>query len=103
MKCADVDLILGKSDRDTNKSAFDFLYSHKEEVERILGSQINWWRFEGKASYVNCHLDGVGINDESSWTQMAKFHAEWSKKFYDVFVPLLYQWNAMRTDVSHPH
>lgn len=96
MKCADVDLILGKSDRDTNKSAFDFLYSRKEEIEQALGAQINWWRFEGKASYVNCHLDGVGINDESSWIQMAKFHAEWSKKFYDVFVPLLQQWNAMR-------
>ena len=23
---------------------------------------------------------------------MAKFHAEWSKKFYDVFVPLLKEW-----------
>lgn len=96
MKGADVDLVLGKSDRDTNKSAFDFLYSRKEEIEQALGAQINWWRFEGKASYVNCHLDGVGINDESSWIQMAKFHAEWSKKFYDVFVPLLRQWNAQR-------
>lgn len=96
MKAADVDLVLQKGDRDTNKSAFDYLYAHKEEIEEVLGTQINWWRFDGKSSYVNYHLDGVGIDDESSWTQMAKFHAEWSKKFYDVFVPLLRQWNAQR-------
>ena len=41
-------------------------------------------------------FEGIGISDETNWTQMAKFHAEWSKKFYDVFVPLLQQWNAMR-------
>ena len=62
-----------------------------------LGVALNWWRYdEGKSSYVDYTISGVGINDESSWTQMAKFHAEWSKKFYDVFVPLLRQWDAKR-------
>ena len=65
-------------------------------MEEKLGVAVDWWRFEGKSSYVSYHIDGVGIDDETSWTQMAKFHAEWSKKFYDVFVPLLQQWNAMR-------
>jgi hypothetical protein len=87
---------LSKSNRDANKSAFDYIYSHKEEVEQKLGAQVDWWRYEGKASYVSIHIDSVGINDETSWTQMAKFHAEWSKKFYDVFVPLLQKWNAER-------
>lgn len=93
---AAVELVLGKSNRDTNKSAFDFLYAKKNEIEAELGISLNWWRFEGKSSYVDYHIDNVGISDESSWTQMAKFHAEWSKKFYDVFVPLLEQWNTMR-------
>ena len=47
-------------------------------------------------SYVDYNVEGIGVDDETSWTQMAKFHAEWSKKFYDVFVPLLQQWNELR-------
>ena len=31
----------------------------------------------------------VGIYKERTWEKMAQFHAEWAKKFYDVFVPLL--------------
>ena len=90
---ATVDVTLSKSDREKNKAAFDYLFAQKEEIEHKLGVQLDWWRFEGKASYISYHIDSVGLDDESSWTQMAKFHAEWSKKFYDVFVPLLRNWN----------
>ena len=96
MKRAAVELVLAKSNRDVNKSAYDFLFARKEEIETKLGIPLNWWRFEGKSSYVDYNIEGIGINDETSWTQMAKFHAEWSKKFYDVFVPLLEQWNELR-------
>lgn len=96
MNKAAVELVLGKSNRDVNKSAYDYLFTRKDEIEAALGIPLNWWRFEGKSSYVDYNIEGVGISDETSWTQMAKFHAEWSKKFYDVFVPLLQQWNAMR-------
>lgn len=97
MNTAAVNLTLAKSNREINKSAYDYLYSYKEEIESRLQTKLNWWRYDqGKASYVDYHIDGVGMNDETSWTQMAKFHAEWSKKFYDVFVPLLQQWNSAR-------
>ena len=96
MNKAAVELVLGKSNRDLNKSAFDYLYARKEEIESQMGIPLNWWRFEGKSSYVDYNIEGIGINDETSWTKMAKFHAEWSKKFYDVLVPLLQQWNETR-------
>lgn len=96
MNKAAVELVLGKSNRDVNKSAYDYLFARKDAIEAALGISLNWWRFEGKSSYVDYSIEGIGISDETSWTQMAKFHAEWSKKFYDVFVPLLQQWNAMR-------
>ena len=92
---ASVTLSLGKPDRDKNKSAFDYLLARKDEIERSLGNPVQWSRFEGKASYIHYSLN-LGLSDEANWTQMAKFHAEWSRKFYDVFVPLLQQWNAMR-------
>ena len=90
-------LSLQKSNRDLNKSAYDYLFTRKNDIETRLGITLNWWRYEeGKASYVDYTKEGIGISDESSWTQMAKFHAEWSKKFYDVFVPLLHQWNTLK-------
>ncbi len=96
MKSASVYLNLSKSNREANKSAFDYIYSHKDGIEKMLGLKLDWWRFEGKASYVNYSISSVGTDDESSWTQMAKFHAEWSKKFYDVFVPLLREWSTTK-------
>lgn len=96
MHKAAVELVLGKSNRDVNKSAYDYLFARKDEIEAALGIPLNWWRFEGKSSYIDYNIEGVGTSDETSWTQMAKFHAEWSKKFYDVLVPLLQQWNATR-------
>ena len=95
-KSASVYIVLGKTNRDINKAAYDFLFGQKDDIEARLCINLNWWRFDGKSSYVDYTIEGVGTDDESSWTQMAKFHAEWSKKFYDVFVPLLQQWNAMR-------
>lgn len=83
---------LAKGDRDKNKAAFDYLYARKDEIEKAMGAPLNWWRFEGKASYVSYYL-AMGIEDESNWPKLAKFHAEWSKKFYDVFVPLLREWD----------
>ena len=95
LNSASVTLSLSKSDRDKNKSAFDYLFARKGEIESSLGIPVHWSRYEGKASYVHHSLD-LGLSDETNWTQIAKFHAEWSKKFYDAFVPLLQKWNAMR-------
>ena len=89
---ARVDLTLAHSNKERNKEAFDYLYSYKSEIETVLGTQLSWQRSDDtKSSYVVIHLNGVSIENEADWTQIAKFHAEWSKKFYDVFVPYLKQ------------
>lgn len=94
---ARVNMTLEKYDKEKNKSAFDYLYSHKDEIEKELGLSLNWWRLdEKKASYVETELSNVSIYEETDWTQMAKFHADWSKRFYDVFVPLLQDWNQQQ-------
>ena len=58
---------LAKGDRDKNKAAFDYLYARKDEIEKAMGAPLNWFRFEGKASYVSYYL-GMGIEDESAKT-----------------------------------
>ena len=89
---AKVELTLAHSDKERNKEAFDYLYSHKSEIEATLGTQVDWLRSDDtKGSYIVIRLEGVSIENEADWTQMAKFHAEWSKKFYAVFVPYLKQ------------
>ncbi len=38
------------------------------------------------SSKIEYILENVSIENETDWLQMARFHAEWSKKFYDVLV-----------------
>ena len=93
MKKAGVDLSLGHPDAVRNKAAFDYLLAHKEEVEQRLGVSPFWWRLDDKkASYVVIYLDNVSIENETDWPRIIQFLAEWSKQFYDVFVPLLRKW-----------
>lgn len=88
--CARVELGMGKADKVANKKAFDMLYLHKDEIEAALGISLKWNRNDDvKSSKIYCQLDNVSIENEVDWLQMSRFHAEWSKKFYDVIVPYL--------------
>lgn len=87
---ARVEIYFGKVDKAENKKAYDALLSYKAEIESKLGISLVWSRNDDiKASKVYCQLDGVSIENEVDWLQMARFHAEWSKKFYDVIVPYI--------------
>lgn len=90
MDSARVDLYLGKAKKEENKKAFDMLMTHKDDIEKALGVSLIWYRGDDiKSSKISYKLNGVSINNETDWLQMAKFHAQWSKKFYDVIVPYL--------------
>ena len=87
---ARVELYLGKSKKEENKATFDALLKNKDAIESALGVSITWHRGDDiKASKLYYSLSGVSIENETDWMQMAKFQAEWSKKFYDVIVPYL--------------
>ena len=87
---ARVEFYLGAPDKEKNKARFDALYSHKSEIEEALGTHLEWLRSDDtKASVILCRLTDIGLTDESSWETMARFHAEWSKKFYDVILPYI--------------
>lgn len=87
---ARVEIVFQKGDKAENKKAFDALISHKGEIESMLGVSLIWNRAEDKkASKLYMQLSNVSIENEVDWLQMARFHAEWSKKFYDVIVPYI--------------
>lgn len=87
---ASVDLFLGKAKKEENKKAFDMLMTHKDDIEKTLGVSLIWYRGDDiKSSKISYQLNDVSIKKETDWLQMAKFHAQWSKIFYDVIVPYL--------------
>lgn len=88
---ARVELHFGKAEKAENRKAFDNLERHKAEIEEALNTSLVWDRGDEdrKSSKVYAQLSNVSIKDETDWSQLAKFHAEWSKKFYDVLVPLV--------------
>lgn len=90
-----VELYIDRGKKEINKAIFDYLFQRRTAIEAELDVSLNWWRYEDRrASTISYRLEGVSIEREEDWIQMAKFHACWSKKFYDVFVPLLQQWVA---------
>lgn len=90
MDSARVELYFGKKDKEKNKEAFDKLALNKSDIESALGVSLVWHRNDdSKSSKVYYELLNAGLENETDWLQMAKFHAEWSKKFLDVIVPYL--------------
>lgn len=76
--------------KEDSKRVFDNLFAHKPEIEKQLGVPLVWDREDDfRISKVNYDLPEVSIYNEDDWKQMAKFQAEWSRKFYDAFIPYL--------------
>ena len=91
---ARVELILLKHNPVHNKSAFDYLYRYRDEIENQLGIRLTWDRGENlKLSGLSHTNNEVGINNKNSWPEMAQFHVEWSKRILDAVLPYLNEWN----------
>lgn len=84
------EVVFGRGNKQENKDAFDKLYIHKDEIEKELGITLQWNRGDDiKSSKVFYQLNNVSIENETDWLQMANFHADWTKRFYDVIVPYI--------------
>jgi hypothetical protein len=87
---ARTEIVFSRKNKQENKDAFDSLYLHKAEIEFALGTTLQWNRGDDiKSSKVFIQLNNVSIENETDWLQMANFHADWTKKFYDVIVPYI--------------
>lgn len=90
MNSAKVSIRLNKSDKEENKTAFDYLYRYKDKVENNLGLKLSWNRSDDKkVSTIDVAIENINTRDKSNWKKIAKFHAEMSDAFYKEFVPRL--------------
>lgn len=84
---ARVELYFGKAESSDNKKGFDLVSAHKSEIEEALGINLTWDRGDDKkSSKIFYKIDGVGIDKEDDWQTIARFHAKWTVKFYEVIV-----------------
>lgn len=87
---ARAEVVLRKGNDYENKAIFDKLYAQKSEIESVLGVTLQWDRGDRKkSSKIFIQLNNVGIKNETDWFRMANFHADWTKRFYDVIVPCI--------------
>ena len=87
---ARAEVVFSRASKEENKAAYDGVYIHKDEIEETLHTKLQWDRGdEKKSSKIFMQLNNVSIENETDWLQMARFHAEWTKKFYDVIVPFI--------------
>ena len=88
MNSARVEVYIKKPAKEANKKIFDELIKHKEHIEKAMGVSLTWNRGDDiKSSKIYYQINDVSIEHEADWQQMAMFHAEWSKKFLNVFSP----------------
>lgn len=88
-----VELYLGIASKEKNKELFGFLFARKDNIEKVIGTQLIWSRMDdNKASKIHTFLPGVDISKDIDWPRMAKFHVDASKKLYLAFKEHLEQY-----------
>lgn len=76
--------------KEENKQLFDRLKARQDEIESVYGQSLIWDRGDDKkTSRIYSVLEGVSIFNQTDWLQMANYMAEWSRKMYEAFVPVI--------------
>lgn len=71
--CARAELYIDTGDQKSNKIIFDYLYSQREEIERVFEGSLEWERLDDKrASRVKSEKQG-NIFDQNQWDEVVAF------------------------------
>ena len=67
-----VELYIDTGNKDTNKTYFDKLHSHKKEIESGFGAPLRWERLDDKrASRIAYDIEGKGgLRNKENWTEL---------------------------------
>ncbi|QDU09040.1 DUF4268 domain-containing protein [Gimesia aquarii] len=60
----------GVGSQNENKQIFDALFSHKEQIESVVGEPVDWRRLDNnRASRIKLEIEGGYRDDETEWPQ----------------------------------
>jgi hypothetical protein len=91
---ARVELYIGTALADHNKKVFDFLNTHKQEIESAIDREIIWDRGDNKkTSRIFVIRKDLTILNESNWPDIAEFHAKYTGLLVPLCRALLEQFN----------
>jgi hypothetical protein len=63
----------GQDSESENKSIFDELVKHKDEIENVFGDSLKWERLDNKrACRISRQFDNGGYRDEDNWPDIHK-------------------------------
>jgi len=78
------------SDIMKNKKLYDYIHSHKDEIENKIGLPIFWERGDSlRISFLSIRLDDIDIVNESTWPQMNSFMVGNTVALFEVLTPIL--------------
>ena len=58
-------------DAETNTKRFDYLFSHKDDIEEEFGDTLDWsFKEERKQQYIRKEIKIGGLQDEDRWVEI---------------------------------
>ena len=86
--CIRTEVYVNSGDKDNNKYIFDYLYSHKQEIEELFGEELTWQRLDEK---VTCRIridkDGVSYLTPEDHEQIFEFFIDTTNRVLKAFTP----------------
>ncbi len=71
---ASVEILINVGSQEENKKVYDRLFSNKEAIEKVFGSELIWERLEEKkSSRVASRMNDVDITDREDWEKTKEF------------------------------
>lgn len=87
-----VGLYIDTGNKEENKQCFDYLQEHRQEIEKQLGSKLEWERMDhARASCVGIYRPGT-IKKKEDWEQNLSWGVDYVGRFRKTFTPHLEEW-----------
>ncbi len=89
----------GSDSKEENERIFDFLYQHKEEIEKVFGSNPDWEKLETKrACQISRYYQNGGYrDDESIWTSLQDEMINGMILFHKSISPFIREWKLKKS------
>ena len=86
-----VEAYIDNPDETISKATFDKLYERKEDIEHIVGSELEWDRLDTKrAARVSKYFSGaIGVSEEERWAEARKWLIQELANMRQAFDPAL--------------